>query len=199
MRDDREELDEVMGALVKRLQVMPASDPRMRAAILARVRGRRQAPWRATLAWVWQPSVPMLAAATLAVAAIALGYAGRVLVEPVTAVAYVPAPVVTLPVTAVSNELDAVRPVPQQFVLQQHGANRVRLVGDFNGWGATPVELSDPTHSGVWEVTVALRPGRHTFAYLVDDSSSFVLDPRMPKTTDRDFGRTSSVILVNDR
>ena len=196
MLDDREELDEVMGALVRRLQVMPASDPRMRAAILARVRGRRQAPWRATLAWVWQPSVPMLAAATLAVAAIGVGYAGRVLVEPVTAVADVPAPTVTPTVTAVSNDLDAARPVPQQFVLQQRGANRVRLVGDFNGWGATAIELSDATRSGVWEVTVALPPGRHTYKYLVNDSL-LVLDPRMPKTTDRDFGGVSSVLMVN--
>ena len=199
MRDEGQEpLDEVMGALVKRLQVMPASDPRMRAAILARVRGRRQAPWRATLAWAWQSSVPLLAAATLAVAAVGIGYTGRVLVEPATTIADVPAPVVTPGVSLVSNDVHAVPPVPTQFILQQPGANRVRLVGDFNGWGATAIELRDATRSGAWEVTVPLPPGRHTFAYLVNDSL-FVLDPRMPKTTDRDFGRVSSVLLVNDR
>jgi hypothetical protein len=195
--DEGNELDEVMGALVKRLQVMPASDPRMRAAILARVRGRRQTPWRATLSWVSQPAVPMLAAAALAVVAIGIGYAGRVLVEPVTAIADVPAQRPVTPVLVpVSNDMDAARSVPEQFILQQRGANRVRLVGDFNGWGATAIDLTDATRSGVWEVTVALLPGRHTYAYLVNDSL-LVLDPHMPTTTDRDFGRVSSVILVN--
>lgn len=200
MLDERHEpLDETLGALVKRLQVMPASDPRMRAAILARVRGRRQAPWRATLAWISQPAVPMLAAAALVVAAIGMGYAGRVLVEPVTAISDQPAPAAPTPkLTPVSNDLDAARPVPQQFILQQRGANRVTLVGDFNGWGKQAIALTDPTRTGVWEVTVALPPGRHTFAYMVNDSL-LVLDPQWPKATDRDFGRVSSVILVNDR
>ena len=58
-RDAMEPMDDVIGGLVKRLQALPVSDLRARAAILARVRGRRQSPWRAALAEAWQPSMPL--------------------------------------------------------------------------------------------------------------------------------------------
>ena len=191
--------DEVIGALVARLQAMPVSDPRARAAILARVRGRRQAPWRATLAWAWQPSVPLLAAATIVVAAIGLGYAGRVLVEPATTHIAAVDPLGATPgLLSVSNDAAAVRLVPTQFVLEARGANRVAIVGDFNGWDAAhATALKDPNRSGVWEVTILLPPGRQTYAFLVNDT--LTLDPRMPKQDDPDFGGARSVILVAEQ
>lgn len=195
MLDDREHTDEVIGALVARLRAMSASDPRARAAILARVRGRRPAPWRAALAWAWQPSVPMLAAAGVVMAALVAGYAGRIAVEPPAGVIAQVNPA-QAPVLAVSNDPNAERLAPVQFVLRATGANRVALVGDFNAWGAQPTLLS--MHSGVWEVTVPLHPGRHTYAFLVNDSV-WTIDPRAPSEVDRDFGRASSVILVSDR
>ncbi len=191
-----EPVDEVLGAFVTRLKAMPVSDPRARVAILARVRGRRQSPWRATLAWVWQPSVSLLAAAAVVVIALGVGYAGRVLVEPSHALvaardgggaaqALIPA----------SNDVSASALVPQQFIFEAHGANRVAIVGDFNGWDATANLLKDPAHVGVWEATLLLPQGRHTYAFLVNDTL-LKLDPRRPAETDPDFGRMSSVILV---
>jgi hypothetical protein len=191
-------MDEQLSALVSRLQAMPVSDLRARAAILARVRGRRQAPWRATLMWAWQPSVPLLAAAGFIVAALGIGYAGRVLVEPSSQpVAAVDQPGATPVLIPVSNDLTNAQLVPQQFVFVARGANRVAIVGDFNGWdpAAASAGLKDPTHSGVWEATLLLSPGRHTYAFLVNDSL-VKLDPRAPAVADPDFGRPSSVVLV---
>jgi hypothetical protein len=193
--DERDQLDEMTSALVARLRAMPASDPRARAAILARVRGRRQAPWRTVLAEAWQPSMPLLAAASIAVAAIGIGYGARVMVEPA-------APVVADNTTSAPDNGTLVtvsnvssRAVPQQFILDAPKANRVALVGDFNNWDPTANALQRSA-SGMWEVTVPLVPGRHTYAYLVNDSLK--LDPRAPSTSD-DFGRASSVILVSGR
>ena len=196
MRDEREPLDEVVGGLVDRLRAMPASDPRMRAAILARVRRRRQAPWRAALGWALQPSVPMLAAATIAVAAIGVGYAGRVLVEPIAGVAE--EPVAGPALTPVADAPNAVRRVATQFILSSRDANRVVVVGDFNQWDETATPLQRLPGSGVWEATIPLSPGRHVYAYLVNDSL-WTVDPRAQKADDPEFGRASSVILVPDR
>lgn len=200
MPEGREPVDEVIGALAARLQVMPVSDPRARGAILARVRGRRQAPWRAAFAsvWAWQPSVPLLAAATLVVMALGAGYVVRPMVDRTTDLAATSAATVTPGAIPVSNDVNAVRGVPRQFVLEARGARRVALVGDFNGWDAAATVLSDPTGSGVWEATVLLPPGRHTYAFLINDSL-WTPDPRTAKFIDPDFGRASSVILVPDR
>lgn len=196
-RDSMDATDDVIGGLVKRLQALPASDLRARAAILARVRGRRQSPWRAALAEAWQPSIPLLAAATIAVAALGVGYAGRVLVEPAPAlVDGNDASPVTTPVVPVSN--DGTARVSQQFVLDARAATRVLLVGDFNGWDRAQAQPLQRLEGGVWAATVPLRPGRYTYAFLVDDSLTITLDPRASTVRD-EFGRESSVILVTDR
>jgi hypothetical protein len=58
--------------------------------------------------------------------------------------------------------------------------------------------MADPTGRDVWEVTVSLVPGRHTYAFLVNDSV-WTLDPRMPQEQHPDFGTLSSVILVTEK
>jgi hypothetical protein len=188
---EREFLDEELGAVVRRLRAVPASDPHARAAILARVRGRRPAPWRAALAMAWQPSIPFLAAASLAVVALGAGYAARVLVEPGRSVVMAVAEPSDLTLVPVVDD----GRVPVQFVLSDSAARSVSLVGDFNGWGETQAVLRDPTRSGVWEVTLLLSPGRHTYAFLVNDSI-WTIDPRMATSADAEYGRPSSVVLV---
>ncbi len=190
--DQDERQNEKFDAFVTRLKAMPASDPRSRAAILARVRGRRQSPWRATLAWAWQPSIPVLAAATIVVAAIGLGYGGRVLVEPTVPVA----DRASVPLQLASNVSNSISLVPQQLVFKAPGANRVSVVGDFNEWKATP--MSESSHSGVWEIQLLLTPGRHTYAFIVNDTL-WNTDPRAQTSPDPDFGRNKSVLLVAER
>lgn len=85
-------------------------------------------------------------------------------------------------------------PVLTQFVLDDAKAQRVSLVGDFNDWagGSTPLTR---LASGVWTVSVPLPPGRHVYAFLIDDTL-LVADPRAPKSGDADYGREGSVVMV---
>ena len=115
--------------------------------------------------------------------------------SPVSDIATVPsaaeAPVVV--VDAVPSEL---APRVMQFVLKAPNANRVSLVGDFNGWDATMTPLvRDP--SGMWSATIALAPGRHEYAFMID--STLALDPRAPESVDPELGTKTSVVLVGGR
>jgi Glycogen recognition site of AMP-activated protein kinase len=81
-----------------------------------------------------------------------------------------------------------------RFVFVDSGAASVELVGDFNKWtrGATSLERSGAP--GVWSVSVALTPGRHEYAFIIN-GSRWVADPLAVKSSD-DFGTESSVIRV---
>jgi 1,4-alpha-glucan branching enzyme len=141
-----------------------------------------------------------------------VGYAGRVLVEPVSAAAVNDVPVSapttdvrsaaqTLPSGAVQVSDAGTRLVPMLFWVKSPGANRVAIVGDFNGWdpAAATAVMKDPTRSGVWEVTLLLPPGRHSYAFLLNDSLQ-IADPRAgAESVDPDFGLPRSAVLVTER
>jgi 1,4-alpha-glucan branching enzyme len=96
---------------------------------------------------------------------------------------------------AAHGATDVAAAQPVQLVFRAPAATRVRVVGDFTGWdaGAAPM-VRDPA-SGLWSVTLAVRPGRHVYAFLVDDSI-WVRDPRAPVAADADFQRPGSLLLV---
>jgi len=98
------------------------------------------------------------------------------------------------PVQFASATAGETAPVLTQFVLDAASAQRVSLVGDFNGWAGTSTPLTR-LESGVWTVSVPLPPGRHVYAFLVDDTL-LVTDPRAPKSGDADYGREGSVVMV---
>jgi len=82
-----------------------------------------------------------------------------------------------------------------QFVLDAPGARSVSLVGRFNDWDPVATRLERVAGSAVWTATVSLAPGRYEYAFVVDDST-WVLDPRAPRSQDPDYGVESSVLLV---
>jgi len=82
-----------------------------------------------------------------------------------------------------------------QFVLVAPGASRVSLVGDFNGWNPAATPLRPTGRDGVWTVDVPLRAGRYTYSFLVN-GVVWQRDPSAPAAPGDDFGRPSSVILV---
>lgn len=100
-----------------------------------------------------------------------------------------------IPASAVAPEGSAVALVPTQFVFESRVARRVTLVGDFNGWNERATPLVREPGSSAWSVTVPLRPGRHVYAFMVDDTL-LQTDPRAPETKDPDFGVTGSVLIV---
>ncbi len=54
-----------------------------------------------------------------------------------------------------------------EFRVYHRDAGRIDVVGTFTGWQASPVRMHrDP--GGWWSARVAVDPGEHRFAYLVD-------------------------------
>jgi phage-related tail fiber protein len=81
-----------------------------------------------------------------------------------------------------------------RFVFVDAKASSVQLVGDFNEWTKGSTELKPSGAPGVWAVSVALTPGRHEYAFIVN-GTRWVADPLALKSSD-DFGTESSVIRV---
>jgi hypothetical protein len=82
-----------------------------------------------------------------------------------------------------------------QLVFRAPSASSVRVVGDFNAWDKEQAPMTRDAESGLWSVTLSLRPGRHVYAFVVDDSV-WMRDPRAAAAPDADFGRPGSVLLV---
>ena len=52
------------------------------------------------------------------------------------------------------------------FLMPAPGAQSVTVVGNFNGWEATP--LSDDDGDGIWTASIPLPPGRYEYAFVID-------------------------------
>jgi 1,4-alpha-glucan branching enzyme len=52
------------------------------------------------------------------------------------------------------------------FVMPAPGADSVSVVGNFNGWEATP--LADDNKDGIWTASILLPDGRYEYAFIVD-------------------------------
>ena len=98
--------------------------------------------------------------------------------------------------TAVREAQEA--PVATQFVLDARRAASVAVVGDFNSWDATANPMVRDSASGAWTALVAVKPGRHVYAFLVD-GKEWTLDPRAQRTKDADYGTEQSVMIVGLR
>jgi len=148
---------------------------------------------RRRLAWLTEPrSITMPPLATLAMAAglvgigVIAGFAyhrdGRASTEQLSAVA------------ASSQLPDSIAPRMVKFVLIAPDAQRVTLVGDFNGWNrdSTPAVREK---DGSWTTFISLSPGRHVYSFVVD-GKHFVTDPAAPVAPDDGFGQSNSVVIV---
>lgn len=151
----------------------------------------------------WFTSIPMAAAATLVFAAGIGGFVLRDLTagrDPVSAAEMpaLPSPAGepgNVALTPIAADAGAEAPIATQFVLDAPRAQKVALVGAFNGWSADETPLVRDPATGLWSVSVPLVPGRHVYAFMVDDSV-LTLDPRAPSAEDAELGTAASVILV---
>jgi hypothetical protein len=192
-RDPMAELDALLARELG--QAVPA-DPDRTARIMARVRAsssrstrRWAAPHGSRVRRGWTSSAGMMALAAGVVGMIAGGA-----LRPAARGAG-PASAVTATVlddTVASALRDTLRLV--RFVLAAPTASRVTLVGDFNRWNARATPLLPERRRGVWSVAVALVPGDHRYAFVVDDTG-WVTDPAAARTA-TDSGRPHSLLTV---
>jgi hypothetical protein len=84
-------------------------------------------------------------------------------------------------------------PVFVQFRLEAHGASDVVLAGSFTDW--RPEHELVEIRPGVWTVLVALAPGVHDYAFLVD-GEQWVADPAAPAIDDGFGGVNSRLALL---
>ena len=83
-----------------------------------------------------------------------------------------------------------------QFMLTAPAASRVMLAGDFNGWDPRSTPMARDSRDGRWAVTLALAPGRHHYAYVVDDTQ-WVRDPMATPAEPNELTPPRSVLIIN--
>jgi hypothetical protein len=201
-----DDLDRSLLPLVHALRELPESDSRAVKHVLARVRlddGRPTARRRALRRYFAARSGWWAAAAVLVVGVGVTLYARSSEAPSPGAEALVvraddlgdPAPV--LPPSREPGE-DAMitdRLVARQFFIDYRQARQVALVGDFNQWNPREHRLQRDGAGARWSIVVSLPAGLHKYAFIVDDSV-WTPDPGAVRTVDRDFGVTSSLVLV---
>jgi 1,4-alpha-glucan branching enzyme len=82
-----------------------------------------------------------------------------------------------------------------QFMLTAPAASRVALAGDFNGWDPRAIPMARDSRDGRWAVTLALAPGRHSYAYVVDDTQ-WVRDPAATPAEPNELTPPRSVLII---
>ncbi len=81
------------------------------------------------------------------------------------------------------------------FQIEAAGAERVVLVGDFNGWDPQAAPMQRAGTTDTWAVTVAVPSGRHLYAFLVN-GRRWLADPVAPLAPEDGFGIPNSVVIV---
>ena len=191
-----DETDETIIRIAAALRPLPEVDPAQKARVLVAVAAERERARerriRVVRGWRIAGGGAFVAAAGLA-AAVWLRTPQR---EPQVA-AIAPTTVSTAAGAASARAVDARLAAYKsvQVVLRAPAARRVSVVGDFNSWDTDADAMSRDPATGLWSRTLALRPGRHVYAFIVDDSV-WMRDPRSPAAEDKDFGRPGSVLLV---
>ena len=79
------------------------------------------------------------------------------------------------------------------FVFSGPNAKRVSVSGEFNGWSpdATPMKRRS---DGQWETTLALKPGRYQYKFVVD--GNWTHDPNARENVGNEHGSLNSVTEI---
>jgi hypothetical protein len=199
MHDER--LDPSMERVVASLRTMPAVDPSAIARVLVATAAAEQDDARRRVRHRTIRTRTLLGGALAASLAIGVGlvrYTGGRAGEPAAPTTRLATPAQSP--TAASGATLAARSgeapaVTVQLVMRAPSARRMAVVGDFTGWDDARVPMLRDPASGLWSATVAVRPGRHVYAFVADDTV-WMRDPTAPVAVDPDFGRPGSLLLV---
>ncbi len=192
------ERDETLDSAIESLRELPLVRPEATARLLIAIAAERQRGRDADIAatrrrprrWAWA-GVATVAAASIGLLLV-LSSVRRNRGSPRTTTDRMVASQV-VPASHEANDAEAARVV--ELVFSAPAARSVRIVGDFNGWNERLSPMVRDDASGLWNARLLLRPGRHVYAFVVNDTQ-WVRDPRAPAARDTDFGRAGSVLLV---
>ena len=81
------------------------------------------------------------------------------------------------------------------FTFEAPEAERVQLVGDFNGWALESTEMESA--GSLWTKVVKLAPGRYQYRYVVD--GRWQSDPLNALSEPSPFGGDNSVLILDER
>ena len=194
MTDDR---DAMIDRIARTLRPLPPVDDSAKARVLVAVAAERERA-REEVRRGRRGGRPRWIAGAGVAAAVMVG--AFLLREPRATGVAAPLAVTSAPASAqlaghdAASDADDVRE-SVQLVFRAPTASSVRVVGDFNGWDKERAPMTRDAASGLWSVTLSLRPGRHVYAFVVDDTL-WTRDPRATAAPDADFGRPGSVLLV---
>lgn len=160
-------------------------DVRVMDAVRARADGRRRRRWRVLVEPRWVPLRPVLAAAA-ALVLMVLSSLVTVLVQDRSG---------GEPVATAAPEAGTVL---VRFELVAPGAERVALAGTFNGWSDSSIVFARAPGGDAWTVTVALRPGRYQYLFVVD-GERWLPDPDAHAQIEDEFGQRNSLLVVGPR
>ena len=190
-----EQLDPYVAWIVTEARRPVAVDAAARRQLMDAIRNEPVPQRRSrAVAWLVEPrriALPPIAAAALAAGLVGLGVLGGSAINrdgssgPVR-------PSQDGVATSRHPEQPSVRVV--KFVIAAPQANRVAIVGDFNGWDASATPAIREK-DGSWTMFVPLRPGRYVYSFVLD-GEHFVNDPAAPIAPDDGYGQKNSVVVV---
>lgn len=195
MSDELNSLDPYVQGIATEARRAPVMDSAARRRLLEAIRAEPAPQRRAhVLSWLMAPrsfALPPFATAALAAGLVGIGVLTGLAINRDGR-----GPTEQPRAGAASSQLpDSLAPRAIKFVLIAPKAARVSVVGDFNGWDMSANPMKVQGADGMWTVFVPLRPGLHTYSFVVD-GTHFVADPTAPIAPDDGFGLRSSVVLV---
>jgi hypothetical protein len=95
-----------------------------------------------------------------------------------------------------ASESDEFRSQSYRFLFAHHGAQRVAVAGDFNGWDADANQLVDVNRDGVFVATMRLERGSYAYMFVVD-GEEWVPDPNATNYRPDGFGNRNAVIRID--
>lgn len=131
----------------------------------------------ASILWSWRVLHPVVAVASL-VLAVGLGFLARDMFP--------------------ARQEVPVRIQQVRIIFFSPGASSVALIGDFNEWGQREVTLAESSDRGIWEFTMALKPGVYHYNLLVD-GQRWMANPKSSTLVPDGFGGYNSVLVVTEK
>ncbi|MFH2044706.1 MAG: glycogen-binding domain-containing protein [Pseudomonadota bacterium] len=83
------------------------------------------------------------------------------------------------------------------FILDYPSATTVAIIGSFNHWQPEHYHMQKNPTDGTWQLSVKMQPGRHTYAFVVDDNK-IIADPRALWEQDDGFGTRNSILTISN-